>query len=272
MAHRDGDGDHQRDRLQLPNHGLCEEGVWDSTRAQHAALDNLTSSRGHSMPDDEMHVSPLPPGLTKHVDHEPIVLAAVPSSQQVFTQPSQTVPAFGTGTVGNYTGQSGGGARSCSSPKRDQTNPSSKKRKAHEVPDWVHYDADIVDNLAKTRRFASECISEDLVSRMSMSEDGNEVGARASVAMSPSPLSKHEKLMGPCAGSFSTPLKPKINSGTRLALPAKLFEAELTVTTSPSDTKLDGGNELRKMALVRLALRNGQHAYETDTLHRNGSV
>ena len=43
---------------------------------------------------------------------------------------------------------------------------------------------------------------------------------------------------------------------TRRAIPAKLFEAELSVTTSPSDVKMgqDGGTELRKTALVRLAL------------------
>ena len=174
------------------------------------------------------------------------------ASQQFVTQPSQTVPAFGAATI----------------PTRNQSSNKRKAASGPAVPDWVHYDADILDNVAKTRRFASECISEDLLSRMSMSEDGNEAVARSCLVPSPSPQSKHSRVMGPCTGPFSTPTKPKRDEYnpmlTHSAVPAKLFEAELTVTTSPSDVLMDGGVELRKTALVRLALRNGRHAYEMD--------
>ncbi len=207
------------------------------------------------------HSATLPSNIATDRSSPPQValLAEASASQQYVTQPSQTIPAFDVAT----------------SVDRKQ---SSNKRKAARgdglgVPGWVHYDADIVDNVAKTRRFASEFFSEDLSSRMSMSisEDGNEAAARqrSCLGVSPSPQSKHTRLMGPCPGSFSTPTKPRrepISNSTMAhsAVPAKLFEAELTVTTSPSDVLMDGSGELRKTALVRLALRNGRHAYEMD--------
>ena len=212
-------------------------------------------------------------------------LPSLPSlSQQYVTQPSQTVPAFGPTHAG------------VPASNNATTQPSSKKRKA--VPDWVHYDADIVDNLSKTRRFASECMSDDLVSRMSISgaDDGGgekTVGATGVRAQTPSPLSKYKKWQTgdgdeagagasagagatPSASAYQTPVKGRGQRGTvpmdeaagatgdsrfrthraNRAIPAKLFEAELSVTTSPSDVKMgqDGGTELRKTALVRLAL------------------
>ena len=210
-------------------------------------------------------------------------------SQQYVTQPSQTVPAFGPTHAGVPATRSDNAT----------TQPSSKKRKA--VPDWVHYDADIVDNLSKTRRFASECMSDDLVSRMSISgaDDGGmggekTGGATGVRAQTPSPLSKYKVWQrgdgdeagagasagagagasaGASASAYQTPVKGRGQRGTvsmdeavgtgggsrlrtRRAIPAKLFEAELSVTTSPSDVKMgqDGGTELRKTALVRLAL------------------
>lgn len=184
-------------------------------------------------------------------------LAEASASQQYVTQPSQTVPAFDV----------------AASMDRNRSSNKRKVANGDVLPDWVHYDADIMDNVVKTRRFASECVSEDLASRMSMSmsEDGNEATARqrSCLGLSPSPQSGRTRLAGPCAASFSTPTKPKRGDAsysalTHSAVPPKLFEAELTVTTSPSDVLMDGGGELRKTALVRLALRNGRHAYEMD--------
>lgn len=188
-----------------------------------------------------------------------VALAEASTSQQYVTQPSQTVPALGVTT------------------DLDMKQSSNKRKVAcggGGVPDWVLYDADIVDNVAKTRRFTSECISDDLVSRlaMSMSEDGNEAAARPQSCLvpSPSPQSKHTRPIGPCPASFSTPTKSKREAISnsllaQSAVPAKLFEAELTVTTSPSDVLMHGGGELRKTALVRLALRNSRHTDEMDS-------
>jgi len=274
----DIDSDAQAMQMTPPPTGLLLIQSIDSSPA---------GSRGWKKPPElQLSQHQLASQSSRHQSSQP---AGHLSSQQL-TQYSQTMP--GGAAAGTKPG----------SMANPPSNPSKKrKQQSSTVPDWVHYDADIIDNMSKTRRFASECLSDDIVSRMSVSADDHEDGTagqmgRPSMTQSPSPLSKH-KYMGvyrmdggvneggenavlSATGLLSTPVKPKLNElmehGSAMhctpiprkpqsAVPAKLFEAELSVTTSPSDVKMDGGSDLRKTALVRLALRNGRQAHEMNT-------
>lgn len=125
---------------------------------------------------------------------------------------------------------------------------------------WFEYDADIVDNVSKTKRFASECISDDVASLMSLNsshQDGD----------SPSPLSTFRKKQRQDSatdvrGCVSLSQQNRDGDGDACVTPVKSrLHATGTMgpagvgPISPSDTTPEDHMDLRRTALVRLALR-----------------
>ncbi len=129
-----------------------------------------------------------------------------------------------------------------------------RKRDRHWLQ-WLDYDADIIDNVSKTRRFMSESVSDDIVSKMSFSEERQE---KDTGMLSPSPLSRREVAKEKIyrvetsfeEEDFVTPRKSGAQ-GRRGGPPY----GNAGLMPSPSDMKVDD-QDLRKVALVRLALRN----------------
>jgi len=127
-----------------------------------------------------------------------------------------------------------------------------KRKRDQNCMQWLDYDVDIVDNMSKTKRFMSESVSDDIVSKMSFSEEKQDTAM-----LSPSPLSRRElakeKVYINAETSleevdFTTPRKSG-SSGK------KTVPDSVGLMQSPSDMKIDE-QDLRKMALVRLLLRN----------------
>lgn len=127
-----------------------------------------------------------------------------------------------------------------------------KRKRDHNCMQWLDYDVDIVDNMSKTKRFMSESVSDDIVSKMSFSEEKQDTGM-----LSPSPLSRRELAKEKVYGNtevlleeeqFATPRKSGSSGKKTVPHTGLLMQ-------SPSDMKIDE-MDLRKVALVRLALRN----------------
>jgi len=181
---------------------------------------------------------------------------------------------------------------------------------------WFEYDADVVDNLSKTKRFSSECMSDDIVSKMSLSEMTSSPEMGLGGTQSPSPLSARKSGHGRTAslakgssmndddlelttrttmshvscmidqsgpmqqkqlheldedvddGLFTTPRKSRLQRGTNDSMTTRrmrrISQHRDPLTMSPSDVKVDGA-DLRRTALVRLALKNiGETRDSTD--------
>ena len=185
---------------------------------------------------------------------------------------------------------------------------------------WFEYDADVVDNLSKTKRFASDCMSDDIVSKMSLSEMPSSPDLGLGGTQSPSPLSRrksgrHGRTMCHAKGSgamvlndddfeltprttisrvscmidqsgpmpqkqlldldedqddalFTTPRKSRLQQKTNDSMITRsmrrISQHGDALPLSPSDVKVDGA-DLRRTALVRLALKNiGETRDSTD--------
>lgn len=124
---------------------------------------------------------------------------------------------------------------------------------------WFEYDADIVDNLSKTKRFATECMSDDVASLMSLNsshQDGD----------SPSPLSKYRKKQRhddrTSAPETRLSLTQQNHADDDACVTPVKSRLHATITSdavgpiSPSDTTPEDHMDLRRTALVRLALRH----------------
>lgn len=126
---------------------------------------------------------------------------------------------------------------------------------------WFEYDADIVDNLSKTKRFATECMSDDVASLMSLNsshQDGD----------SPSPLSKYRKKQRHDDRTVVPEVRVSCTQQNHTEYDACVTPVKsrlhATITSgaagvgpiSPSDTTPEDHVDLRRTALVRLALRH----------------
>lgn len=175
------------------------------------------------------------------------------------------------------------GLESCDARGMTMTRLMQRKR-TRPCLQWLDYDVDIIDNMSRTKRFMSECASDDIVSKMSLSDvpsldDKDGHGGGSEGMLSPSPLSRRETItqmthdaydehndLVECMGGvfkdedYLTPRKPlgrtrKGMAQDHLGMP----DSRLGSMRSPSDMKIDG-TDLRRTALVRLALRNqGEH-------------
>jgi len=151
-------------------------------------------------------------------------------------------------------------------------NPAKRSRSPAQSMGWAEYDADLLDNIRKTKKFAVDLsMASDLASKMIMGDQSSPVksvnnrqatsGAAdpmcvSSVECSPAvtpkvPLWGHDHNSGqagmPQLPGWATPQRP-IALGP--AVSVSLAERSLT---SPSDTQLDG-QDLRRVALRRVAL------------------
>jgi len=156
--------------------------------------------------------------------------------------------------------------------KEQSHNPAKRSRSPAQSMGWAEYDADLLDNIRKTKKFAVDLsMAEDLASKMTVGEQSSPVksvnnrqatsGAAdpmsiSSVECSPAvtpkvPLYGIDHNNGqsgiPQLPGWATPQRPIV-----LGPVASVSLAEKSFT-SPSDTQLDG-QDLRKVALRRVAL------------------
>lgn len=131
-----------------------------------------------------------------------------------------------------------------------------RKRERHWLQ-WLDYDVDIIDNVSKTRRFVSDGVSDDIVSKMSFSDEGQDTGM-----LSPSPLSRREVKNEMRCGTVVADVSPhgaSVDEEDTYVTPRKgkgrgQYCGTVGLMQSPTDVKID--QDLRRVALVRLALRN----------------
>lgn len=131
---------------------------------------------------------------------------------------------------------------------------------------WLDYDADVIDNMSRTKRFVTESVSDDIVSKMSFSEE------RDTAMLSPSPLSMRRVTGQSIDETIDTSSRthkdddddvdyvtPRKVKGT--VRKAGQYHTRTRFMQSPSDMRMDE-QDLRKTALVRLALRNVEERRE----------
>lgn len=142
------------------------------------------------------------------------------------------------------------------------TRMMNRKRERHWLQ-WLEYDADIIDNVSKTRRFVSDGVSDDIVSKMSFSDEGQDTGM-----LSPSPLSRREvknEMRCDTGVADVSPPGASVEEEDTYVTPRKgmgrgQYCGTVGLMQSPTDVKID--QDLRRVALVRLALRNIEESRE----------
>ena len=146
-----------------------------------------------------------------------------------------------------------------------QTNTLKRCRSPSSLPGWVEYDADVLDNVRRTKRFAvGISLSDHLTSTMTLGSDqspmksinnnretisGADAMCISSVECSPMATPKELATMG--APGWTTPQR-----STRPLSPAVSVMLAERSLTSPSDPQIDV-QELRRVALRRVALMRG---------------
>lgn len=146
-----------------------------------------------------------------------------------------------------------------------------RRRSTSQSMGWAGYDADLLDNVRKTKRFAVDVsMASDLASKMTMTgqSPGKSVNRQAtsghtegmcisSVECSPAVTPKAWTLEVGAIPGWSTPQRP-----VALGPAASVTLAERL--TSPSDPQIDM-QDLRKLALRRVALLRGACMGESGT-------
>lgn len=156
--------------------------------------------------------------------------------------------------------------------KEQPYNPAKRSRSPAQGMGWAEYDADLLDNIRKTKKFAVDVsMASDLASKMIMGDQSSpakSVNNRHATSGAADPMCVSSVECSPAVtpkvllwgldhnnGQSGTPQLPGWATPQRpIALgPAASGSLAERSLTSPSDTQLDG-QDLRRVALRRVAL------------------